>query len=512
MVMKNHLGIMSYILLMCICMSYAKPSIPDTLQFGVATSAYQVEGAWNEGEKGENQWDRLTHGKPQKIKDKSNADITCDSYHKFMDDVQLLKAMNVDFYKFSISWSRIFPTGYTNSINADGIRYYNDLIDELIVNGIKPVATMFHWDLPQALQEKGGWMNEQLIDVFETYANLLFSIYGNKVRDWITFDDPNRFCFDNYYQEVTFADGLIHEGNSGYLCAHTVLRSHGRVYKIYNTRYRTRQRGRIGISLGATWMERGLKSESDVELSRLAMEIELGWFAHPIFSKEGDYPPELAKQLEMFAQRQQMTTFKLPDFPKDEVELIRGSADFIGLSHFISKICDGSRPNINQEGNHFFGIDFCTEHRTPRPTGVSWVNPVPWGIKNLLKWVKEEYNSPEIFITANGYPDSGNEHDCRRVHYMNVYLEHVAAAIEEDGCNVTAYTVWSLLDNFNWYKGYTEKYGLYRVDFTNPERPRKPKLSSVTYANIIKTRKIDWGFSPEHYRECRWNRLNETED
>nr|XP_022917142.1 myrosinase 1-like [Onthophagus taurus] len=417
--LKNSV-IIIYILFMSVHVSRSEQTFPEGFKFGVASSAYQVEGGWNEGGKGESIWDRLTHGKPKKIKDRSNGDISCDSYHKVFEDVQLLKDMDVDFYKFSISWPRILPNGYTDVISTDGIRYYNDLIDELIANGIKPVATMFHWDLPQLLQEKGGWMNEKVIVAYEDYANLLFSIYGNRVRDWITFEDPAMFCFDPYFQQPSFADGLKEEGNVGYLCAHAILKAHARVYRLYHFNYRERQHGRIGISLGSSWYEPGLRGDSDDDLSELAMEIELGWFAHPIFSRVGDYPKSASEQLQLFSRQIQMTTFKVPEFESADIELLRGSADFFGLSHFTTKLCDVSLPKTSSEGTPLFAIDFCSQKQSWENGTSSWLKVVPWGIRKVLNWIKKEYDNPEVFITANGFSDDGEENDCRRVHYMNV--------------------------------------------------------------------------------------------
>nr|XP_022917226.1 myrosinase 1-like [Onthophagus taurus] len=484
--------------------SQTNQTFPNSFKFGVASSAYQVEGGWNLGGKGESIWDRLTHSKPKKIKDRSNADISCDSYHKVLEDVQLLKDLDVDFYKFSISWPRILPTGHVNNINSDGIRYYNELIDELIANGIRPVATMFHWDLPQLLQEKGGWLNEKAVLAFEEYANLLFSMYGNRVRDWITFDDPGRFCFDPYYQQTSFADGLKEDGNVGYLCAHAILKSHATVYRLYNFNYRERQHGRIGISFGSTWMEPGVRGESDDDISELAMQLELGWFAHPIFSRIGDYPKMVSDQIDYFTRQIQTSSFIIPEFESADVEFLRGSSDFFGLTHYTTKICDSSQSKFSAEGTPLFGMDFCGQNEQWENGTSPWLQVVPWGIRKLLNWIKKEYDNPEVFITANGFSDDGSDNDCRRVHYINSYLEHILAAIYKDNCNVSAYTVWSFLDSFQWYQGYTEKFGLYNVDFNALERTRTAKLSSMVYTNIIKQRKIDWDYSPEGYKMCKW--------
>nr|XP_022915568.1 myrosinase 1-like [Onthophagus taurus] len=495
------------------CVNLFNMTFPESFKFGVATSAYQVEGGWKESGKGESVWDRFTHQKPHKIKDHSNGDTACDSYKKFYEDIQHMKELKVDFYKFSISWSRILPNGHISLVNVDGVRYYNEIIDELLLHGIKPIVTLFHWDLPQPLQEKGGWSNDNLITTFEEYANLLFSIYGNRVDDWVTFDDPFTLCFDNYFLNTSFGTSLIEYGNSGFLCAQTVLKAHARVYKLYDTRYKEKQGGRIGISLLSTWMEPTTQSESDNTISELAMEIELGWFAHPIFSKEGGYPKTVCKQLKYFNDENQMKYFKVPELTPEELEMVKGSSDFFGLNHFVTKICNSSIQKVTEHNQALVGPDFCSVGVQTYNGTISPLKTVPWGLRKVLNWIKKEYNNPEVLITANGFPDSGERRDCERVRYINSYLENLLAAMHMDGCNVTGYTIWSLLDNFDWYHGYTQKYGLYHVDFASWEKTRTAKFSSHVYRNIIETRKVNWTYSQKDFIMCKYGFaiLNDTE-
>lgn len=178
------------------------------------------------------------------IADGSNGDVACDSYHKSIEDVQLLKGLGVNFYRFSISWSRILPTGYPNQINPDGIRYYNELIDELLANGITPFVTMYHWDLPQPLEDNGGFLNEALVDVFEGYANVLYENFGDRVKDWITFNEPIQICAAGY-SGVDKAPALNMQGVGGYICAHTLLKAHAKAYRLYDEQYRATQGGLI---------------------------------------------------------------------------------------------------------------------------------------------------------------------------------------------------------------------------------------------------------------------------
>lgn len=193
-------------------------------------------------DKGENIWDRLTHSHPDWIKDQSNGDIACDSYNKFREDVQLIKDLGVNFYRFSISWSRIMQYGQPNVINGDGIRYYNELIDELIANGIEPMVTLYHWDLPQPLQDIGGWPNEKIAEYFEDYADVVFKNFGDRVKKWITINEPIEVCESGYANGV-FAPVVLSPGVGDYLCGRTLLLAHARAYHLYYDKYHAEQQG-----------------------------------------------------------------------------------------------------------------------------------------------------------------------------------------------------------------------------------------------------------------------------
>lgn len=248
----------------CRCLAHGSEyKFLDDFIFGVATASYQVEGAWNiSGKlnlikfifpfqfslysllgKGENIWDRLTHSNPTYIVDKSNGDIACDTYHNTVKDVQLLKELGVDVYRFSLSWSRILPTGYSYKINPDGLRYYNELIDELVRNNIKPFVTLYHWDLPQPLQELGGWTNRLVVDYFLDYADLVFKNFGDRVEYWITINEPNLIC-EFGYALGAFAPAYTQEGIADYLCGHNVLLAHAQAYKLYQSKYKAKQNGK----------------------------------------------------------------------------------------------------------------------------------------------------------------------------------------------------------------------------------------------------------------------------
>ncbi|KAF2890016.1 hypothetical protein ILUMI_16157, partial [Ignelater luminosus] len=221
---------------------------PEDFLFGTATASCQIEGAWNLSGKGENMWDRFTYNNPELILDKSNGDFACDSYHKNKEDVALMKKMGVQFYRFSLSWSRILSTGFAYKINPDGIRYYNDLINLLIKNDIILLVTLFHWDTPQPLEDLGGFTNALMVDWFEDYARVVFENFGDRVKLWLTFNEPKQTCLQSYDQNRK-APGYNSSGIGGYLCAHNLIEAHVRVYHLYDTEFRSKQNGKISVTI-----------------------------------------------------------------------------------------------------------------------------------------------------------------------------------------------------------------------------------------------------------------------
>lgn len=251
-------------------------TFPDDFVFGTATAAYQVEGAWDEDGKGESIWDRGTHDHANLVADHSNGDIACDSYHKYKEDVQLLKDLGVDFYRFSISWPRILPTGKNDQINQLGIDYYNNLIDELIANSITPYVTMFHWDLPQALENEGGWLNRSTADHFANYARVLFENFGDRVKYWMTLNEIMSFC-EYGYGTGSFAPYISSPGVGDYQCTHVALLAHGKTFRLYDNEFRATQNGKIGIAIDTAWYEpNDPNKEADKEAAEVALQMNVG--------------------------------------------------------------------------------------------------------------------------------------------------------------------------------------------------------------------------------------------
>lgn len=234
-----------------------------------------MEGAWNEDGKGENIWDHVAHTNPSFIKQNNSGDIACDSYHKYKEDVAMLKDLGVHFYRFSISWTRVLPYGLAGSpINQKGIDYYRNLTQELIDNGIEPMVTIFHWDTPQVLEEIGGWPNPELADHYVYYARLVFENLGDLVKLWFTFNEPKQICLQGYGTGEK-APGYNASGYADYECAHTVLKAHAKAYHMYDEEFREKQGGRVGIVIDTPWFEPASGLPEDIEAAENAIQFNV---------------------------------------------------------------------------------------------------------------------------------------------------------------------------------------------------------------------------------------------
>lgn len=452
---------------------------PGGFKFGVATASYQIEGGWNQDGKGENIWDRYTHTQTSKIKDQSTGDIACNSYNLWQKDVEMLEYLGVDFYRFSISWSRILPKGFSNVINKAGVAYYNKLIDALLAKNIEPVVTLYHWDLPQPIQDLGGWTNPITSEYFAQYARIVFGLFGDRVKTWITINEPASICVDTY-EYNNGAPGIQAPGIGAYLCGKNVLLAHAKAYRLYRKEFLSSQNGKVGITIDSIWAEPKSGSLDDQQAADREMQISFGWFAHPIFSKSGDYPRVMVQRIAHMSAMQNFTVSRLPALQDDEIQLLQGSADFLGLNHYHTWMISRRDYPLNQ-------VSFVADKGTQQQSDSTWKDPaiVPWGLTKLLNWIKDQYNNPLVYITENGLGDStGTVNDSRRIEFIQGYVNATLQAAN-NGCNVVRYTVWSLMDNMEWSSGYTVKFGLYYVDFHSSNRPRIIKESGVFYKGLI---------------------------
>ncbi|XP_075985585.1 myrosinase 1-like [Anticarsia gemmatalis] len=467
-------------------------TFPPGFKFGAASASYQVEGAWNVSDKSENIWDRFTHEHPEIIYGGHTGDVACDSYHLWKRDIEIAKELGIHFYRFSLSWSRLLPTGFANYLSEDGVKYYDNLINGLLAEGIAPMVTIYHWDLPQSLQDLGGWTNPLIADWFADYARVVYSLFGDRVKIWLTINEPIVVC-DVAYNSGVMAPGHLSPEVGAYLCNKNILLAHAKAYRIYDEEFKPKYHGEVSLANQLLWIE-GL-TENEEELAELARENCAGRYSHPIYSKEGGWPPAIEKLFEENSKKKGYSRSTFPAFTQEEIELIRGTYDFYAMNHYTSRVI---RPA--KEG----------EQLTPWPLGdavdlnavlgkrpdwesvsSSWFFVNPPGIRKKLVWLKQKYGDMKFMITENGLSTNGGRDDQDRVQYYADYLKQVLLAIKEDGVNVTHYTAWTLLDNFEWMDGYNVKFGLYEVDFNDPERTRTARSSARFYASIIKSHSLN---------------------
>jgi len=465
-------------------------TFPSTFKIGAATASYQIEGAWNEDGKSPNIWDTLTHSNPDFIFDRSNGDVAADSYHLYEKDLDALTYIGFEVYRFSISWSRIIPNGAR--VNKAGIDYYNKVIDGLIARGIEPLVTMFHWDLPQYLQDLGGWPNRLIVDYYRVYADTLFEHFGDRVKRWITFNEPSVFCGEGYGYG-SHAPAIQSSGIGGdYMCAHNVLLSHAAAYHLYKEKYFDQQQGQVGICLNSGF-NYPYDETIDASVTDRAQQFELGKFAHPIFTEEGGYPQVMIDLIGAKSQAEGRPWSRLPTFTDEEKDSLRRTSDFFALNYYTSRLTlpRDEDPNVPISWWADTNIDSPVDPSWNRAKS-SWLFSVPQGLQDLLNWIKDNYNNPTVLITENGWSDDGEMDDeSGRILYIRGHLAAVSRAID-DGCDIVAYTVWSLCDNFEWARGFTERFGIHYVDFDSADKDRLMKKSAEFFKDLMVTKTFDY--------------------
>ncbi|XP_032527041.2 myrosinase 1-like [Danaus plexippus] len=468
--------------------------------FGVSTAAIQIEGAWNEDGKTESIWDHLVRVNPNFTKDGSTPDVAADSYHLYKRDAEMVHELGVNMYRFSISWPRILPTGLANQVNPLGIEYYKNLISELERYNITPMVTIYHWDLPQKLQDIGGWTNAHIIDYYTDYANVLFENFADKVKYWITFNEPMQTCLEGYGNTYR-APALNRHGIAEYLCTHNLLKAHASVYHLFNKQYRPLYGGKMGMSLDSNWAEPKTDTPRDKKAAELYLKTHLGWYAHPVYSETGNYPEELTKLVDEKSKKQNYTHSRLPKFTPEEIAYIRGTADFFGLNHYTTYLLSMADSEVGEVPSHAndVGIVRVQDPKWPSKSSSSWLKVVPFGFRRLLNWITKTYNNVPIIVTENGYADFSGVKDEARVSYYCHYLNSLLHSIHEDKTNVQGYFAWSLMDNWEWDDGYASRFGLYLVDFNSPNKTRTAKESAKLYTSVISSRGLPADYDPEDF-------------
>ncbi|XP_039198279.1 lactase-phlorizin hydrolase [Crotalus tigris] len=466
---------------------YFYDTFPKDFLWGVSTSAYQIEGGWDADGKGPSIWDNFTHTSG-KIKNNNTGDVACDSYNKVDEDLYLLRALKVKSYHFSFSWSRIFPDGRIQSINSHGVDYYNRLINGLLAANITPMVTLYHWDLPQALQDIGGWENPDLIELFHSYADFCFQTFGDRVKFWITFNEPVTIAWFGYDTGVHPPNVENNPGDALYKVGHIILKAHAKVYHTYDQKYRKSQKGVISISLNIDWVEpKARKNSLNVKAADRSLQFTAGWFAHPIF-KNGDYPSAMKWTVGNRTDLQKLPVSRLPVLTEEEKQFIRGTADVFCLNYYTTSFIEHKTTKLKSSSYELDQERVLKKDLSWPGTALAGTPAVPWGLRRLLNWIKEEYGNPPIYITKNGIGirAKSDVDDTKRIFYYKTYIDEALKAYKLDGVNLRGFFAWSLMDNFEWLQGYEPRFGLHQVDFEDPHRPRTPKESAIYYSEIIR--------------------------
>jgi beta-glucosidase len=450
----------------------------NDFMWGVATASHQVEGAWLEDGKGLSIWDAYAHT-PGKITNEDHSEVACDHYHRFEEDIQLMQELGVQAYRFSIAWSRIIPDG-KGKVNLDGIDFYNRLIDGLLAAGIKPFVTLYHWDLPLTLQlEHDGWLSYATAEYFAEYARVCFEAFGDRVQNWITFNE--NWCTAVLgYGTGYFAPGRV-STDEPYRAAHNLLLAHGLAVRAFRSKGYP---GVIGIANNCDWREPLTQGQEDVAAAQESLEFFYAWLTDPVVF--GDYPEIMKERLGE----------RLPRFTAEQSELLKGSADFLGLNHYTTHYASRKPADVcpvaPEDGNGGMSDDQLV-HLSANPnwpkTSMGWY-VVPDGFRAMLNWIDQRYSGLPIYVTENGCSLAAKDMDAavedqERINFIQAYTDAMKEAIREDGVDVRGYFCWTLMDNFEWCRGFDMRFGLIFCDFNSLKRT--PKASYYAYREMIKS-------------------------
>jgi beta-glucosidase len=437
---------------------------PDDFLWGVATSAYQIEGSPLADGASPSNWHRFSHA-PGTTHAGDTGDVACDHYRRYREDVALMRDLGIQSCRFSLAWGRLLEGGRGRA-DPRGLDFYSRLIDALLAHGIRPMVTLCHWDLPAALDDLGGWTRRDSIDWFADYAEVAFRAYGDRVDLWATFNEPWMMSDAGYLQGV-HAPGH-REPREAVLAAHHLLCAHGAAVE----RFRAGHRGAIGLVVNLEPKHPATDDPRDAEAAARASAYMNRQYLDPLFL--GSYPEELPA---MFGDA-------WPHWAAEDFERIRQPIDFLGVNYYSRGIVRDD-PSSRPAGARPIPPD-----DAPR-TAMGW-EIYPDGLREILEWVRRRYGAIPLYITENGAafddpaPGSGGPvEDPRRVEYLREHLRAVRTAIA-NGVDVRGYFAWSLLDNFEWQYGYSKRFGLYHVDFTTQQRT--PKRSALFYRDVIRSR------------------------
>jgi beta-glucosidase len=444
----------------------ARIPFPEGFEWGAATASYQIEGAAFEDGKGLSIWDVFSH-QPGKVLNGENGDVACDHYHRYPDDVALMKALGLSTYRLSVSWPRVLPFGF-GTPNEKGLDFYSRLVDTLLAAGIRPCVTLYHWDLPQALQDLGGWANRDTAAHFADYGTLMFERLGDRVERWITHNEPIVTSMMGHRVGL-LAPGIRDLAITARVVHHLLL-SHGLAVQ------RSRETGRrleIGITNANRWLEPADDRPETAEATERARDFDTRLFHGPVYGR--GYPPAVMDYYESNG-----APFPVED---RDLETIAAPTDFLGVNLY-------SRSRILPDAHR--GVGFRDAEPTLPLTDMGY-EAAPYALGEFLRFVSKEYGGPRIYVTENGVcdntaPKDGVVDDGPRTELLRGFLESLAGAIG-DGVDVRAYYVWSLLDNFEWALGYSRRFGIVWVDYETQERI--PKRSAEFFSEVIRRNAVE---------------------
>jgi beta-glucosidase len=442
-------------------------NFPKGFLWGAATAAYQIEGSWDKDGKGESIWDRFSHT-PGRIDNGETGDIACDHYQRLTQDLDLMKSLNLKAYRFSISWPRIYPEG-KGQINQRGLDFYSRLVDGLLERNITPFATLYHWDLPQALQDAGGWVNRRICDWFPDYAATVVKTLGDRVNYFATLNEPNVVAYLGYHIGV-HAPGVKDPATDKQVMHHLLL-AHGRAVKACRALV---PKARYGIAPNIAMDYPLTPDPRDVALAHRWRQDDTDWFLSPLF--HGKYPKNTWESLK--------TKGQTPVVLDGDLAEINTPLDFLAINHYFSRF-----HGHDAEGHET--LDKVSLERT----AWDWIIH-PQGIRDMLLEFTERYGKLPLYISENGAayfnetPDAaGRVHDEGRVNYLKGYIAACHEAIQR-GVNLHGYFAWSLMDNFEWAAGYKPRFGMVHVDFKTLQRTIKD--SGYFYSELAKTNQFEF--------------------
>ena len=445
---------------------------PEDFVWGVATSAQQIEGGRGEGGRGDSIWDSFAD-KPGRIEDGSTPAVACDHFSRWREDVELMKWLGVDAYRFSTSWPRILPEG-TGAVNQEGIDFYDSLIDALLESGISPFITLNHWDLPRKLQDKGGWGNRDTAQAFTEYAAAVARRLGDRVRYWTTHNEP--WVIATLGHETGEHAPGHQDPEEALRVSHHLLLSHGWAVR----ELRNEVAGaRVGIVVNIVPARPASEDPADIDAARQFDGSLTRWYLDPVF--RGSYPEDAVEDR---IRRGHLDSPGMPFVAGGDMKIISADIDFLGINYYTELTVKAGA------GGEPVAVRTAPEKQL---TDMGW-QVCPEALYDVLVRVKRDYNPKQMFITENGaaYPDrvgqEGRVHDRDRINYISRHLLQAHRAIR-DGVKLGGYFAWSLMDNFEWAHGYTRRFGLFRVEFDSGKR--YPKESAHFFRDVVEKNAVE---------------------